>query len=119
MSATERSAGALGLRSHADRGGRHDVCDYAFDRLVALDAETGRELWSYDPKLDRQQPYTLFIHRGASYWTDGKRRRIVYGTLDSRLISVDAPRGGPMLHLVRTGRWTSARASRSNGPKRG
>jgi quinoprotein glucose dehydrogenase len=66
-----------------------------FDRLVALDAESGRELWSHDPKLDRQQPYTLFIHRGASYWTDGRRKRIVYGTLDSRLISVDAATGRP------------------------
>ena len=25
----------------------------AFDRLIALDPETGKELWAFDPKLDK------------------------------------------------------------------
>jgi quinoprotein glucose dehydrogenase len=66
-----------------------------FDRLVALDADTGRPLWAFDPKLEKKKPYNLFIHRGASYWTDGQRKRIVYGTLDGRLFSVDAGTGKP------------------------
>ena len=38
-----------------------------FNRLVALDAETGRELWAFDPKLDKTRSINLFISRGASY----------------------------------------------------
>lgn len=64
-----------------------------FNRLVALDAETGRELWAFDPKIDKTRPINLFISRGASYWTDGKARRILYGTQGGRLYSVDARTG--------------------------
>jgi glucose dehydrogenase len=66
-----------------------------FARLVALDADTGRELWAFDPKLDREKPYNLYINRGAAHWTDGKRSRIVYGTLDARLFAVDPSTGKP------------------------
>jgi quinoprotein glucose dehydrogenase len=64
-----------------------------YNRLVALDAETGRELWSFDPRLDRDRSQTLFIHRGAAYWRSGAVRRLFYGTLDGRLYSVDAATG--------------------------
>src|SRR5690349_10009636 len=37
-----------------------------FGRAVALEAESGKELWSFDPKLDRGRPYNLFISRGVS-----------------------------------------------------
>jgi len=41
-----------------------------FCRLIALDAETGRELWVFDPKLDRDKVYfSLYVNRGAAYWT--------------------------------------------------
>jgi len=66
-----------------------------FNRLVALEAETGKERWAFDPKLDRTKPLNLFISRGASYWTDGKARRIFYGTQGGRLYSVDAATGKP------------------------
>lgn len=66
-----------------------------FGRLVALDAESGRQLWSYDPKVDLQVPYTLYINRGAAYAKLENRERVVYGTLDGRLISVDAATGKP------------------------
>ncbi len=64
-----------------------------FSRLIALDPETGKELWAFDPKLDRVRPYNLFINRGAAYWTDGKKKRILLGTLDGRLFSIDANNG--------------------------
>jgi quinoprotein glucose dehydrogenase len=66
-----------------------------FNRLVALEGGTGRELWAFDPKLDLRKPYTLYVNRGCSYWTDGRRRRILYGTLDGRLFSIDADTGKP------------------------
>src|SRR5262245_58077217 len=42
-----------------------------YNRVVALDAETGKELWSYDPKAyeDGQPPNgTGFVHRGVAAW---------------------------------------------------
>ncbi|HEU0140151.1 MAG TPA: pyrroloquinoline quinone-dependent dehydrogenase [Bryobacteraceae bacterium] len=66
-----------------------------FNRLIALEAESGRELWSFDPELDKERPVNLFIHRGAAWWTDGKAARVVFGTLDGRLFSIDAANGKP------------------------
>ncbi|MCC7153022.1 MAG: pyrroloquinoline quinone-dependent dehydrogenase [Bryobacterales bacterium] len=66
-----------------------------FCRLIALDAETGKERWSFDPKLDREKPFNLFVNRGAAYWSDGRKQRLLYGTLDGRLVSVDARTGKP------------------------
>ena len=68
----------------------------AFNRLIALDAETGKELWTFDPGLDMSRIYTLFIHRGVAYWTDGESRRIYYGTIDGRLYAIDAANGKPV-----------------------
>jgi quinoprotein glucose dehydrogenase len=68
----------------------------SFGRVIALEAETGRQLWAYDPKLDRNRNYNLFINRGCTYWTDGKQRRIYWGTLDGRLLAVDALTGRPV-----------------------
>ena len=42
-----------------------------YNRVVALDAESGKELWSYDPKAyeDGQPPNgTGFVHRGVAAW---------------------------------------------------
>ena len=61
------------------------------NRVIALDAETGKEIWSYDPKTPR-----VAEHRGISYWPgDGQTQpRIVIGTAD-RLIELDAKTGKP------------------------
>lgn len=66
-----------------------------FSKLIALDAETGRELWSFDPKIDLTRSANLFINRGAAFWTDGHQRRIFLGTLDGRLYSIVAETGQP------------------------
>jgi quinoprotein glucose dehydrogenase len=72
-----------------------------FNRVIALDAGTGRERWSYDPKVDRTGMYLLNC-RGVSAWLDESasesaacRRRIFTGTLDARLIALDARTGEP------------------------
>src|SRR6187397_1791004 len=44
-----------------------------YNRVVALDADSGKELWSYDPKAyeDGQPPNgTGFVHRGVAAWRD-------------------------------------------------
>ncbi len=66
-----------------------------FNRLIALDPETGKQLWAFDPKIDRERPFNLYINRGGAYWTDGKAKRIFYGTLDAQLFSIDATTGEP------------------------
>jgi quinoprotein glucose dehydrogenase len=70
-------------------------------RAFALDPETGRERWRYDPHVDATKFYIVNC-RGVSQWLDAAapersfcRRRIVYGTLDARLIALDAASGVP------------------------
>lgn len=67
-----------------------------FARVVALEAETGKELWSFDPKLDKKRFYNLFINRGVAYWRRGADKRIYLGTLDGRLFALDASNGKPV-----------------------
>jgi quinoprotein glucose dehydrogenase len=68
-------------------------------RLVALDAATGRELWQFDPLKDHpfpHQPMSGGVNRGCAHWSDGKpggKRRIIHGTADGRLFSLDAKSG--------------------------
>jgi len=66
-----------------------------FSRVIALDAEAGKEIWSFDPGLDRTESANLFINRGAAYYSDGKHRRIFLGTLDGRLFSLIQETGKP------------------------
>ena len=64
-----------------------------FDRLIALEPETGKQLWVFDPKLDKTKPQMLFANRGAAVWSDGKQKRLFYGTLDGKLWSIEAKTG--------------------------
>ncbi|MCP5110726.1 MAG: PQQ-binding-like beta-propeller repeat protein, partial [bacterium] len=66
-----------------------------FGHLFALDAETGEQLWDFDPKIDRNVRLNLFVSRGVEYFTDGKRHRILLGDLHGRLFSLDAKTGKP------------------------
>jgi quinoprotein glucose dehydrogenase len=77
----------------------------SYNRVVALDASTGKELWGYDPKpYAAGQPSngTGFVHRGVATWTDGKQRRIF---INSRwnLIAIDAATGQPIRTFGDTG----------------
>lgn len=66
-----------------------------FSRVIALDPETGKELWSFDPWLDLNESANLFINRGAAWWSDGRQNRVFLGTLDGRLFSLIAETGKP------------------------
>jgi glucose dehydrogenase len=66
-----------------------------FSRVIALDPETGKELWSFDPKIDRDMTYPLLVSRGVSWWDGGAKERIFFGTLDGRLFSLDPKTGKP------------------------
>jgi quinoprotein glucose dehydrogenase len=68
-------------------------------RVVALDAATGKELWQFDPLKDHpfeHQAASGGVNRGCAFWSDGKpggERRIIHGTSDGRLFSLDARNG--------------------------
>ncbi|HEV8131995.1 MAG TPA: pyrroloquinoline quinone-dependent dehydrogenase [Acidobacteriota bacterium] len=81
-----------------------------FNRVIALDPETGTERWVYDPKIDRSQYYSEVTSRGVSTWLDGQskagtpcHRRIFVGTIDARLIALDAATGKPCNDFGRDG----------------
>jgi len=67
------------------------------NRVIALDAETGKEIWRFDPQAGRAGPRHFFQHRGVAYWhgKSGDEGRILYGTFDGRLIALDAKTGKP------------------------
>ncbi len=65
-----------------------------FSRVIALDPTTGKERWSYDPKVNLFGSYSEMTSRGVSTWVDKKNpRRIILATLDARLIALDAKTG--------------------------
>ena len=67
-----------------------------FARVIALDAETGKQIWAFDPKLERERPYNLYINRGAAFWQHGNDKRLFFGTLDGRLFALNAATGKPI-----------------------
>jgi quinoprotein glucose dehydrogenase len=63
------------------------------NRVIALDPETGRELWTFDPGIDTNRRFAnMIINRGVGYWP-GAKPRVFLGTLDARLIALDAATG--------------------------
>src|SRR5579864_73670 len=74
-----------------------------FNRVLALDPETGKERWNFDPHIDKDRPGgDGFVCRGVATWLDHSkapgevcRRRIFEATLDARLIALDAATGKP------------------------
>ena len=62
-------------------------------RIVALNAETGEEIWSYDPEVGRSG-----TQRGVTYWPGNSQHgpRIFFSVRDGRLIALDAGTGAPV-----------------------
>jgi len=86
----------------------------AWSKVFALDAATGRELWRYDPKVPGTAAINAccdVVNRGVAAW-DG---RLYLGTLDGRLIALDAATGKPVWEVVTVepgGRYTITGAPR-------
>jgi quinoprotein glucose dehydrogenase len=87
-----------------------------YNRVVALDAENGKQLWAYDPRAYEagQVPNgTGFVHRGVAAWRDRGQLRIFLNSRD-RLISLDGRTGEPVttfgtkgqISLVSGLKWT-------------
>ncbi len=99
------NVGRLGLAWYADlseRGGSYETTPIAVDgelfvttpwsKVYAFDARTGQRLWKYDPQVPGQYAVKLccgIVNRGVAVW----RGKVIWGTLDGRLIAVDARTG--------------------------
>ncbi|HEX9727559.1 MAG TPA: pyrroloquinoline quinone-dependent dehydrogenase [Gemmatimonadales bacterium] len=71
-------------------------------RVIALDAETGAEVWVFDPEIRRDVTYGDFVSRGVSLWVDERalpgdpcHRTIFVANAQSQLIALDAGDGRP------------------------
>ncbi len=71
----------------------HDGVIYvtgSYSRVFALDAKTGKRLWSYAHRLpDDIRPCCDVVNRGAAIYGD----KIYFGTLDSRLVALNKDTG--------------------------
>jgi len=82
--------------------------------VVALNAATGARLWSYDPKVPPGWGVNSccdVVNRGVAAW----KGRVFVGTLDGRLIALDAVKGQPVwetLTIDRGSRYTITGAPR-------
>jgi quinoprotein glucose dehydrogenase len=70
--------------------------------VVALDPESGQARWRFDPHIDRTRHYAEASARGVSVWESSDsgpaaacRQRVFTGTLDARLLALDALTGRP------------------------
>ncbi len=73
-----------------------------FNKVIALNPATGAEKWTYDPQVNRQENYSEVSSRGVAAWIDSKaprnaacRVRLFEGTIDARLLALDAKTGKP------------------------
>ena len=77
-----------------------------YTRVAALDAETGAELWTFDPGAYEGGPKGArpsgFLHRGVAWWSDGDAARIFLNSRD-RLYAIDAATGEPVTDFGESG----------------
>lgn len=70
-------------------------------QVAALDAVTGRTLWTYDPGCGG------YVHRGVAYWESKRRgaldRRIFMTANDGHLVALDAATGKPVRGFGKNG----------------
>lgn len=67
-------------------------------KVIALDAGTGKLKWKFDSGIKGSQPV-----RGVSYWTDGKEGRVLAGVMNF-LYCLDAETGKPIESFGEGGR---------------
>ena len=71
----------------------------AWSKVFAFNATTGEPLWSYDPEVPGEAGFNAccdVVNRGVAVY-DGK---VFFGTIDGRLIALDAATGRPVWSKV-------------------
>ncbi|HKX32248.1 MAG TPA: PQQ-dependent dehydrogenase, methanol/ethanol family [Blastocatellia bacterium] len=86
----------------------------AWSKVLAFNAATGARLWSYNPKVPPEWAVNAccdVVNRGVAVW----KGRVFVGTLDGRLVALDAASGRPVwetLTIDRNLRYTITGAPR-------
>jgi quinoprotein glucose dehydrogenase len=82
----------------------------ATNRIIAIDAATGKELWVYNSGINLKGDYSEVTSRGVSKWIDPDRNpdepdymRILAATIDGRLIALNASTGKPVSSFGKNG----------------
>ncbi|TLY65861.1 MAG: pyrroloquinoline quinone-dependent dehydrogenase [Gammaproteobacteria bacterium] len=91
--------------------------------VIALDPESGAVRWRFDARIDRSRRYAEVSSRGVSVWEGGDarqagpcRRRLFTGTLDARLLALDAETGRPCADFGDRGQVDLTRGVRIRDP---
>jgi quinohemoprotein ethanol dehydrogenase len=66
-----------------------------WSKVIALDARSGKELWTYDPQVPGatgRYACCDVVNRGVALW----KGAVFVGTLDGRLVKLDAATGKPL-----------------------
>ncbi len=83
-----------------------------FNRVLALDPGTGAQKWQYDPQIDKTYSLEGALKcRGVAYWEEKAaiaqgavcKKRIFSGTMDGRLLALDADTGLPCADFGKNG----------------
>ncbi len=102
----------------AERGGSYETTPVVTDgrifvtspwsKVYAFDAKSGKRLWKYDPHVPGEFAVKLccgIVNRGVAVW----KGKVIWGTLDGRLIAVDARTGSKVWEIQATDpkKWLS------------
>lgn len=97
------------------------VFSTGFNRVFAINPKTGRQIWVFDPEVDFTINYSeMFTSRGVAGWQDTAtdadeicNSRVYLGTLDARLIAIDASSGEKCVDFGRLGEIDLAKGVRN------
>ncbi|MDZ7604240.1 MAG: PQQ-binding-like beta-propeller repeat protein [Cyclobacteriaceae bacterium] len=70
-------------------------------KVFALDAATGKQLWSFDPAVATS--FSLNVNRGVTYWENGDDKRILF-TAGPYLFALNARTGYPVQSFGKFGK---------------
>ncbi|HYZ82908.1 MAG TPA: pyrroloquinoline quinone-dependent dehydrogenase [Bryobacteraceae bacterium] len=62
-------------------------------RVIALDPETAKELWTFDPKINVEAGWGDFTNRGVALHQKGGKVTILAVSIDARLFALDGKTG--------------------------
>ena len=71
----------------------------AWSKVQAIDAQSGKLLWQYDPEVPGEAGTKAccdVVNRGVAVW----QGKVYVGTLDGRLVAIDATNGKPVWSVV-------------------
>ena len=101
----------------------HDklVFSTGFNRVMAIDPAAGREIWRFDPEVDFSLSYSeMFTSRGVTASVTSRTddrdlcdNRVFLGTIDARLIALDADTGTPCVEFGQKGTVDLSRGIRN------